>query len=122
MENSSASDAGFALGDFFRKSGFHAKRAVPEEQTMFSTITGHTSLLLPAVISGIFTACLFGMSSNRLTGLLRTLTLAAASLCIIGVILGTLVYEGEHEEIVCYLLCLLLTALIAMRFRKGGGS
>ena len=97
-------------------------RTVPEEQIMFSTITGHTSLLLPAVISGILTACLFGMPMERPAGGWRTPALAVSALCIIGVILGTLVCGGSHEEIVCYLLCLLLTALIAMRFRKGGGS
>lgn len=89
---------------------------------MSSTITSYTSLLLPAVISGVLTACLFGVPSKRISGAWRTLTLAAVSICISFVILGTLVFEGSHEEIVCYLLCLLLTALIAMRFRRGGGS
>ena len=89
---------------------------------MSSTIIGHTSLLLAAVISGVLTACLFGVPSKRIAGAWRTLALAASALCIIGVIMGALVCGGSHEELVCYLLCLLLTALIAMRFRRGGGS
>ena len=89
---------------------------------MSNTIIGHTSLLLAAVISGVLTACLFGMPSIRISGVWRTMALAAVSVCICGVILGTLVFGGSHEEIVCYLLCLLLTALIAMRLRRGGSS
>lgn len=89
---------------------------------MMSTIASHTSLLLQAVISGILTACLFGLPTEWLAGVWRTLALVAASFCITGVILGMLVYGGEQEEIVCYLLCLLLIALITVRFRIGGGS
>ena len=89
---------------------------------MYSTIVSHTSLLLPAVISGILTACLFGLSSKRLFIGWRTIALCAVSLCICGVILGMLIHGGSHEEIVCYLLSLLLTALAAMRFRRGGSS
>lgn len=89
---------------------------------MSSTIIDHTSILLPAVISGVLTACLFGMPSKRISGIWRTLALAAVSICISCVILGTLVFGGSHEDIVCYLLGLLLTALIAMRLRRGGSQ
>lgn len=89
---------------------------------MSSTIVSYTSLLLPAVISGVLTACLFGMSSKRPVGAMRVMALVVVAVCICSVILGTLVCGGSQEEIVCYLLSLLLAALTAMRFRRGGSS
>lgn len=93
-----------------------------EQINMSSTIVSHTSLLLAAVISGVLTACLFAMPSKRPAGVWRVTAFVVVAVCICSVIIGTLVCGGSQEEIVCYLLSLLLAALTAMRFRRGGSS
>lgn len=89
---------------------------------MNSTIASHIFLLLPAVLSGACTAALAVMNKEMAGRNGRSVLFIAACVCIITVILGTLLVGGSQEEIVCYLLILLSAALIAQRFRRGGGT
>lgn len=89
---------------------------------MNSTIASHIFLLLPAVLSGVCTAALAAMNKEMAGGYGRLAVFVSSCVCIIAVILGTLFAGGSQEEIVCYLLILLSAALIAQRFRRGGGT
>lgn len=89
---------------------------------MNSMIASHIFLLLPAILSGVCTAALAAMNKETAGGYGRPVLFVSDSVCIIAVILGTLFTGGSQEEIVCYLLMLLSAALIAQRFRRGGGT